>query len=163
MHTVSCQCSVQGIASTRSLHNSSLVLAPVGFKPFTSNSRNQQPRRLQLTRQPSKQIVSASGDDELPPWARKEEERKLRGANIELPFGVFLLTSAVVAIAATGSWFEIANKNAVFGVLQPDNPLWAIILGFFGVTGYPTAGFLFWKGIQAANKEFERADEIDGY
>ena len=39
-------------------------------------------------------------DDEPPPWARKEEERKLRGTNIELPFGVFLLASAVVAIAA---------------------------------------------------------------
>ena len=40
----------------------------------------------------------------------------------------------------TGSWFEFANKNAVFGVLRPENPLWAISLVFFGVTGYPTAG-----------------------
>ena len=40
----------------------------------------------------------------------------------------------------TGSWFELGNKNAIFGVLGPDNPLWSIILGFFGVSGYPTAG-----------------------
>lgn len=42
----------------------------------------------------------------------------------------------------TGSWFELKNGNAVFGVLKPDNPLWGIILGFFGVSGYPTAGVL---------------------
>lgn len=47
-------------------------------------------------------------------------------------------TSACVM--QTGSWFELANKNAIFGVLGPDNPLWSIILGFFGVSGYPTAG-----------------------
>ena len=40
-------------------------------------------------------------EDELPPWARKEKEREL--ASLEkkdLPFGVFLLGSAIVAIAA---------------------------------------------------------------
>ena len=95
----------------------------------------------------------------------------------------------------TGSWFELANKNAIFGVLGPNNPLWSIILGFFGVSGYPTAGdgshvgcmtilsscqllesgvistfarsnaagFLFYKAIQSANKDFERADKADGY
>lgn len=40
----------------------------------------------------------------------------------------------------TGSWFELKNGNPVFGVLKPDNPFWGIILGFFGVSGYPTAG-----------------------
>ena len=45
-----------------------------------------------------------------------------------------------VCVMQTGSWFELANKNAIFGVLGPENPLWSIILGFFGVSGYPTAG-----------------------
>ena len=39
-----------------------------------------------------------------------------------------------------GSIFEIANQNAIFGVLPPSNPLWLPILGFFAVTGFPTAG-----------------------
>lgn len=50
----------------------------------------------------------------------------------------------------TGSWFELANKNAIFGVLGPDNPLWSIILGFFGISGYPTAGEL-----PAANNTYD--------
>lgn len=49
---------------------------------------------------------------------------------------------ACVMPLQTGSWFELANKNAIFGVLKPDNPLYSIILGTFGVTGYPTAGLL---------------------
>lgn len=39
-----------------------------------------------------------------------------------------------------GSIFEYANKNAVFGVIQPDSPLWAPILGLFALTGLPMAG-----------------------
>ncbi len=40
-------------------------------------------------------------EDELPPWARKEKERELASMEKkDLPFGVFLLGSAVVAIAA---------------------------------------------------------------
>lgn len=43
-------------------------------------------------------------EEELPPWARKEKEREL--ASLEgkdLPFGVWLLGSAIVAIAAVSS------------------------------------------------------------
>lgn len=36
--------------------------------------------------------------------------------------------------------FEFANKNAIFGVVQPDNVLWAPILGLFALTGIPTSG-----------------------
>lgn len=36
--------------------------------------------------------------------------------------------------------FEFANKNAIFGVVQPDNFLWAPILGLFALTGIPTSG-----------------------
>ncbi len=40
-------------------------------------------------------------EDELPPWARKEKERELASMEEkDLPFGVFLLGSAIVAIAA---------------------------------------------------------------
>jgi hypothetical protein len=39
-----------------------------------------------------------------------------------------------------GSVFEYFGGNAVFGVVQPDNPLWAPILGLFAFTGLPMAG-----------------------
>lgn len=44
-----------------------------------------------------------------------------------------------------GSVFEYVNQRAVFDVIQPDSPLYAPILGFFALTGLPTAGFLFYK------------------
>jgi hypothetical protein len=62
-----------------------------------------------------------------------------------------------------GSIFEYVDKNPVFGVLQPDNPLWAPVLLFMGVTGLPTAGFLFYKGVQGANEAAELQDKMDGY
>ena len=39
-----------------------------------------------------------------------------------------------------GSIYEFANKNPIFGVIEADSPLYAPILGFFMVTGFPTAG-----------------------
>lgn len=39
-----------------------------------------------------------------------------------------------------GSIFEFANRNPIFGVLPPDNFLWAPILLFFSITGFPSAG-----------------------
>ena len=39
-----------------------------------------------------------------------------------------------------GSVFEIINKNPLFGIVQPSSPLWLPILGFFAVTGVPSAG-----------------------
>jgi hypothetical protein len=38
-----------------------------------------------------------------------------------------------------GSIFEYFNQNPLFGVVQPDNPLWAPVLGLFAITGLPTA------------------------
>ncbi|DBA88136.1 TPA: hypothetical protein ACH3X2_005130 [Trebouxia sp. C0005] len=139
----------------------SLAFTPVSAKLL---NRCQIKRVHQRRRNASHKVCAAQEKDELPPWARKEKERELASMEKkDLPFGVFLLGSAIVAIAATGSWFELANKNPIFGVLGPDNPLWTVILGFFGVSGYPTAGFLFYKAIQSANKDFERADKADGY
>ncbi|KAK9902255.1 hypothetical protein WJX75_009757 [Coccomyxa subellipsoidea] len=103
-------------------------------------------------------------EESLPPWIRGERERKLAETEgSDLPFPVYLLGSALVAIAAVGSIFEFANRNPIFGVLPPDNFLWAPILLFFSITGFPSAGFLFFKAITAANKEADRQDKIDGY
>lgn len=76
--------------------------------------------------------------------------------------------------------FEFANKNAIFGVVQPDSFLWAPILGMFALTGIPTSGacrtcsettmppnlltgYLFYKAVSAANKMSEEMDQLDGY
>jgi hypothetical protein len=59
-----------------------------------------------------------------------------------LPWALYLLFSVFTAIAATGSIFEFNEKNPLFGVLPPDNPLWAPILLFFAVTGFPMSGGL---------------------
>ena len=102
----------------------------------------------------------------MPSWIRAERERKLQAEEgSDLPFPVYLIGSALVAIAAVrgspsmtqyegsaccmqdmqlvyetsiipfsmrmaaqvGSIFEFANKNAIFGVVKPDNFLWAPI------------------------------------
>jgi hypothetical protein len=109
----------------------------------------------------------ATKEEEVPSWIRSERERKLQAEEgSDLPFPVYLIGSALVAIAAVwqcpetlmhmlsrmacmicagsglqvGSIFEFANKNAIFGVVKPDNFLWAPILLFFAVTGLPSAG-----------------------
>jgi hypothetical protein len=45
-----------------------------------------------------------------------------------------------------GSIFEYVDGNAVFGVIPPDSPLWAPVLGLFAFTGIPMAGALGWVG-----------------
>lgn len=100
----------------------------------------------------------------MPPWIRREKERKLQeSAPQGLPWALFLLFSSFSAIAAVGSMFEYIGRNPVFGVIEPDSPLWAPILLFFAVTGLPTAGFLFFKGIQGFNEDADRQNKIDGY
>jgi hypothetical protein len=95
---------------------------------------------------------------------RREKEREARGAaGGGLPFGVYLLFSSFVAIAAVGSIFEYTAGNSIFGVVEPDSPLYAPILGFFAVTGIPTSGYLFYKAVASANAEAERMDALDGY
>ena len=44
------------------------------------------------------------------------------------------------AVCQVGSIFEFADKNPIFGVVRPDSPLWAPILGFFALTGLPLSG-----------------------
>lgn len=111
--------------------------------------------------------TQASGDEnkdeDEPIWVRREREREMaKQGNKELPFGVYLLLSSIVAIAAVGSIFEYTNKNPIFDVIYPDSPFYAPILGLFSFTGIPTAGFLFIKAVGAANAEAERMDKLDG-
>eukprot|EP00252_Welwitschia_mirabilis_P025960 TRINITY_DN8306_c0_g1_i1.p1 TRINITY_DN8306_c0_g1~~TRINITY_DN8306_c0_g1_i1.p1 ORF type:complete len:206 (-),score=20.24 TRINITY_DN8306_c0_g1_i1:443-1060(-) len=102
------------------------------------------------------------GSDELPPWAR-DEVKSQTDERFEIPFYVYLLSSAIVAIAAVGSMFEYANQKPVFGVLNPESVFYAPVLGFFVITGIPTSVFLWFKSIRSANKAAEEQDRRDGY
>lgn len=102
------------------------------------------------------------GSEELPPWARNEVAKPKEQAE-DLPFFVYLIASSLVAIAAVGSVFEYFNNNPIFGVVPPDSPFWAPILGIFVFTGFPSAGFLWFKAISLANKASEDQDREDGY
>lgn len=45
--------------------------------------------------------VEAEDEEEIPPWERREKERKMmEGEPQDLPFGLYLLFSSMVAIAA---------------------------------------------------------------
>ncbi|KAK1384537.1 putative Transmembrane protein [Heracleum sosnowskyi] len=100
--------------------------------------------------------------EEPPPWARNEAQQQT-SSTFELPFYVYLLASAITAIAAIGSVFEYINQKPVFGVLGTDSIFYAPVLGFFAITGIPTSGFLWYKSVEAANKEAEEQDRKDGY
>ncbi|KAI7728024.1 hypothetical protein M8C21_006091 [Ambrosia artemisiifolia] len=101
------------------------------------------------------------GSEEPPPWARNEAQQASSG--FELPFFVYLLASAITAIAAIGSVFEYVNQKPVFGLLNSDSIFYAPVLGFFAFTGVPTAAYLWFKSVQVANKEAEEQDRRDGY
>ncbi|KAI8466053.1 MAG: hypothetical protein J3K34DRAFT_524816 [Monoraphidium minutum] len=101
--------------------------------------------------------------EEMPAWVRAEKEREAAAGKKGLPWPLYLVFSCLVAIASVGSFFEYADRNPIFGVVQPDSPLWAPILGLFAITGLPTAGFLFFKGVTAANEAADTQDRIDGY
>ncbi|KAJ0683622.1 hypothetical protein HanPI659440_Chr16g0660341 [Helianthus annuus] len=101
------------------------------------------------------------GSEEPPPWARNEAQQA--SSSIELPFFVYLLASAITAIAAIGSVFEYVNQKPVFGLLNSDSVFYAPVLGFFAFTGLPTAAYLWFKSVQVANKEAEEQDRRDGY
>lgn len=101
--------------------------------------------------------------DEPPPWAQNEGKKDASESGFEVPFFVYLLASAVTAIAAIGSIFEYANQRPVFGVVFPDSIFYVPLLGFFTFTGIPTSAFLWFKSVQVANKEAEEQDKRDGY
>ncbi|KAK7336800.1 hypothetical protein VNO77_17348 [Canavalia gladiata] len=104
--------------------------------------------------------------DEPPPWARDEANQSNASSSqqgFEIPFYAYLLASAITAIAAIGSIFEYVNQRPVFGVLTSDSVFYAPLLGFFVFTGIPSSAFLWFKSVQAANKEAEEQDRRDGY
>eukprot|EP00884_Botryococcus_braunii_P004869 jgi/Botrbrau1/14383/Bobra.0014s0033.1 len=109
-------------------------------------------------------VVQTQVTEDLP-WVRREKEEKLKkeDGGGSLPFGVYLIASAIVAIAAVGSIFEWTAKNPIFGVVTPDNFLYTPILGVFALTGFPTAGWLFVKAVTSANEEADRQDKLDGF
>ncbi|KAF8072428.1 Low molecular mass early light-inducible protein HV90 [Scenedesmus sp. PABB004] len=114
------------------------------------------------TTAPPQQPQQPPGEEE-PIWVRREREREAAaGRKGELPWPLYLLLSCFVAIASVGSVFEYFGGNPVFGVIQPDSPLWAPVLGLFAFTGLPTAAFLFLKGVNAANEAAEQQDRMDG-
>ncbi|KZV58818.1 polyadenylate-binding protein 6-like [Dorcoceras hygrometricum] len=86
---------------------------------------------------PSVPSWAKPGTDEAPPWALGETQKESTG--FELPFYVYLLSSAVAAIAAVGSIFEYVNERPVFGILNSDSVLYAPLLGFFVFAGIPTS------------------------
>lgn len=81
----------------------------------------------------------------------------------QLPWGLYLLASTLTAIAAVGCIFEYIDRNPFFGIISPDSPAWAPILLTLAITGFPTAGYLFYKGVTGFNEEAERQDRLDGY
>ncbi|KAI4301179.1 hypothetical protein L6164_034485 [Bauhinia variegata] len=103
--------------------------------------------------------------DEPPPWARDEPNNSAsqQEEGFQIPFYVYLVASTITAIAAIGSIFEYVNQRPVFGVLGSDSVFYAPLLGFFAFTGTPVSGFLWFKSVQAANKEAEEQDKRDGY
>ncbi|WOL15689.1 hypothetical protein Cni_G24470 [Canna indica] len=101
--------------------------------------------------------------NEPPPWARDEGSGSTSQSTFEIPFYAYLLASAITAIAAIGSIFEYVNQNPVFGVLKSDSVFYAPLLGFFAFTGIPFSAFLWFKSVQAANKEAEEQDRRDGF
>ncbi|GMH39430.1 hypothetical protein BSKO_07328 [Bryopsis sp. KO-2023] len=105
---------------------------------------------------------AADDDEEDPIWVKREKMKEVqKESGTDLPFFVYLLAAGVVAIAAVGSVFEYFEKNAVFGVIQPDSPFWLPILAFFSLTGLPVSGLLFFKAVESANKAAEQMDEVD--
>jgi len=118
-------------------------------------------------------VVARSGEDpepsttkeeEAPLWVRREQEKELREKNQEgkLPFGVYLLASAIIAIAAIASIFEYTYQNPIFSVVPPTSFLYKPILGIFVFTGLPLSAYLFYEAIKSANELSESMDKQDG-
>ena len=110
--------------------------------------------------------TTASNDDEvedIPPWERREIEKKAAMEKGGLPWPAYLGLSAVVCIASVGSCFELTYGNAIFGVVQPDSFAYKPILYWLIGTGFPLTAFLWTKGIAGANEAADLQDKLDGY
>ncbi|QDZ21517.1 hypothetical protein HOP50_05g40440 [Chloropicon primus] len=105
---------------------------------------------------------TSAGEEETPVWIRREQEKELKEQDGKLPFGVYLLASGIIAIAAIASIFEYTYQNPIFSVIPPTNFLYKPILGIFVFTGLPLSGYLFYQAIQSANELSESMDKQDG-
>ncbi|KAL6959775.1 hypothetical protein U1Q18_039930 [Sarracenia purpurea var. burkii] len=126
----------------------------------TKGSRN--PQSKEEEEEESVPSWAKPDSDEPPPWARDESGQNASQQKFQIPFYVYLVASAVTAIAAVGSVFEYVNQRPVFGVLGSDSIFYAPVLGFFAFTGIPTSAFLWFKSVQAANEDAEEQDRRDG-
>ena len=118
-----------------------------------------------LARAEEKEAGSKTVDDldEMPPWERREMEKKAAMEKGGLPWPAYLGLAAIVTIASVGSCFELAYGNPIFGVVGPDSFAYKPILFWFIGTGFPLAAFLFVKGVEGANEAAELQDRLDGY
>ena len=125
------------------------------------------PRRgaATLARAEEKEASSKTVDDldEMPPWERREMEKKAAMEKGGLPWPAYLGLAAIVTIASVGSCFELAYSNPIFGVVGSDSFAYKPILYWFIGTGFPLAAFLFVKGVEGANEAAELQDRLDGY
>ncbi|GMQ08751.1 hypothetical protein CsSME_00052345 [Camellia sinensis var. sinensis] len=64
---------------------------------------------------------------------RKNSYRSRRLTIFTIPFFVYLLASAITAVAVIASVFEYLNKKPVFGILSSDSVFYAPLLEFFAV------------------------------
>ena len=101
--------------------------------------------------------------EDMPPWERRELEKKAAMEKGGLPWPAYLGLAAIVAIASVGSCFELTYSNPIFGVVQSDSFMYKPILYWLIFTGFPLAAFLWSKGIAGANEAAELQDKLDGY
>ncbi|KAK4347538.1 hypothetical protein RND71_033877 [Anisodus tanguticus] len=144
------------------INRNSLANRRLGIVGATEGSaKKSKGKDEEIETDPSVPTWAKPGTDEPPPWARDEAQKD--SSTFQVPFVVYLLASAVTAIAAIGSVFEYVNQKPVFGLLGSDSVFYAPVLGFFAFTGIPTSAFLWFKSVQVANKEAEEQDRRDGY
>mmetsp|Transcript_36811 Transcript_36811/g.91654 ORF Transcript_36811/g.91654 Transcript_36811/m.91654 type:complete len:213 (-) Transcript_36811:401-1039(-) len=101
--------------------------------------------------------------EDVPPWERREIEKKAAMEKGGLPWPAYLGIAVIIAIASIGSCFELAYGNAIFGVVDQDSFAYKPILYWFIGTGFPLTAYLWIKGIAGANEAAELQDKLDGY
>ncbi|XP_015969653.1 uncharacterized protein LOC107493093 [Arachis duranensis] len=169
-------CALQNHHSSKYAH---LVVSPhrntFGFRFGNTRSRSTPSHRLVVVAVTQGSAESNKSDENIPSWAKPDSDEPPPWARddasassslqqgFQVPFFIYLLASAITAIAAIGSIFEYVNQRPMFGVLGSDSVFYAPLLGFFAFTGIPSSAFLWYKSVQAANKEAEEQDKRDGF
>ena len=156
---------------------SSSNVASVAPTTVTTTVRNDRAAAMSMMRQsrrmgvmaraaegePTETTTAKDDVEDIPPWERREIEKKAAMEKGGLPWPAYLGLSVIVAIASIGSCFELTYGNPIFGVVQSDSGAYKPILFWFIVTGFPLTAFLWTKGIAGANEAAELQDKLDGY